>query len=347
MKKLTIGRDASCDLVPLSKLVSRQHAELELLDNEWTLRDLGSANGTYVRGQRITERVLADGDVVKFADAEYLFAGGNFSIHNPVAKPGSDTRGIWRLAGSLAAAVLVLITIGVLVVQSSRPSNSELANAVDMTSPPEDTQSLIEQVKKSTVWIECGWGQGSGFAIDWALKPDSETWILTNHHVIEDCIGSDQSVTISTDDFSVRASVLYFSPSDYEDGSDFRQDLAVVSINRYVPPLSRALTIGQGHWVMAVGNPRGLSGTVTSGSVSRVLDSSNTDILPFPEDWVLSDAPINPGNSGGPLVNRLGEVVGVNTLSMTAFEGLGFANGWPNTCGELFTCQGERTWRKP
>ena len=344
--RILIGRDENADLRPKSKLVSRQHAELSLTENGWQIVDLGSANGTFVNGKQIGHAALKKGSVVRFADEEYVFADGELlprsssANSDPQNATGSRKRNL--LIGFFAGAAL-LAGFAVLTAQTLKPPLQE-DSPIDMTTAPANTDALIDLVKRSTVWIECGWGQGSGFAIDWSEEQGTETWILTNHHVIEECIDRDLSVEVSTEEFTTRGSVLFFSPSDYVDGRNFRQDLAVVTIERYVPPLPRASSIRQGHWVLAVGNPRGLSGTATSGSVARILDSSNTDLLPYPKDWVLSDARINPGNSGGPLVNRLGEVVGVNTLNIEGLDGLGFANGWPNSCNELFRCSGTSSW---
>jgi S1-C subfamily serine protease len=344
--KILIGRDENADLRPKSKLVSRTHAEISLAANGWQIVDLGSANGTFVNGKQIGHGDLEKGDVVRFADEEYVFADGELLPRSSAVSAHPQTANSSRkrnLLIGLFMGTALLTGLAVLASQVLKlPTQAD--SPVDMTTAPANTEALIDLVKRSTVWIECGWAQGSGFAIDWSDEQGSETWILTNHHVIEECIDNDLSVEISTEEFTTRGSVLVFSPSDYVDGKNFRQDLAVVTVERFVPPLPRASSIGQGHWVLAVGNPRGLSGTATSGSVARILDSSNTDLLPYPQDWVLSDARINPGNSGGPLVNKLGEVVGVNTLNIEGLDGLGFANGWPNSCDELFRCSGTSSW---
>jgi len=343
--RLLVGRDDSADIQPKSKLVSRQHAEILLTDQGWEIVDLGSANGTFVNGKQIDREKLVKGNLVRFADEEYVFTDGELlprsSTTQHAGATGSASRKRILFAGS-AVGIALLGALSILFFQTWGKQVEE--QTIDMTAAPANTEALITEVKSSTVWIECGWNRGSGFAIDWSDEQGSETWILTNHHVIDECIDKDLSVEVSTEEFTTRGSVLVYSPSDYTDLSKFRQDLAVVTIERYVPPLPRATSISQGHWVLAVGNPAGLSGTATTGFIARVLDSSNTDILPFPRDWVLSDARTNRGNSGGPLVNRLGEVVGVNTLGMDSFEGLGFANGWPNTCGELFQCSGDSSW---
>lgn len=344
--RLLVGRDDSADIQPKSKLVSRQHAEISLTAKGWEIEDLGSANGTFVNGQQIDRATLKKGNLIRFADEEFVFSDGELMARSTDSGAASGLRRrplnpMLLIASGLGIALAVWLIFSVVQALRSPLQNDE---PIDMTTAPANNDALIDEVKRSTVWIECGWGQGSGFAIDWSTEQGAETWILTNHHVVEECIDKDLSVEVSTGEFATRGSVLVFSPSDYIDGSDFRQDLAVVTIERYVPPLPRASSIGQGHWVLAVGNPRGLSGTATIGTVARILDSSNTDVIPYPKDWILSDASINPGNSGGPLVNKLGEVVAVNTLTDERFEGLGFANGWPNTCAELFQCSGADSW---
>ncbi len=185
------------------------------------------------------------------------------------------------------------------------------------------TFSSVSGVQDTSVPI----GQGSGFVID------TEGHIVTNQHVVAD------AETIEVDFPSgVRtwAEVL---------GTDLDSDLAVLKVD--VPagqlfplPLGDSDQVRVGETVFAIGNPFGLSGTMTSGIVSaigRTLDSERAAPggQPFTSgDIIQTDAAINPGNSGGPLVNLRGEVIGVNrsirTESYTvsgdaANSGVGFA----------------------
>jgi len=149
---------------------------------------------------------------------------------------------------------------------------------------------------------------GSGFIID------KEGYIITNNHVIEGA--SEIRVRLSTEkDFE--ADVV---------GRDPKTDLALIRIKSWkdLPGVelgdSDRLEIGE--WVMAIGNPFGLSQTVTVGIVSakgRVIGSGPYD------DFIQTDASINPGNSGGPLFNMRGEVVGINTAIVATGQGIGFA----------------------
>jgi len=159
-------------------------------------------------------------------------------------------------------------------------------------------------------------GQGSGFV--W----DDEGHIVTNHHVVVNA--TDISVTFANGE-TVPAEVL---------GSDPNADLAVIRVDLPASELqpvplgdSSALQVGQ--LAIAIGNPFGQEFTMTSGIISavgRTIRSGNT-LFSIPE-VIQTDAPINPGNSGGPLLNRQGEVVGINTQiisSSGANSGIGFA----------------------
>lgn len=154
--------------------------------------------------------------------------------------------------------------------------------------------------------------QGSGFIIN------SEGVILTNNHVVQDA--DKVSVTL-TDGRNFTAEVI---------GTDEASDVAVVKIesNKDLPFLSLgdsdALEVGD--WVLAVGNPFGLSNTITAGIVSA-KGRSSVGITDY-ENFIQTDAAINPGNSGGPMVNLQGEVVGMNTAIFSrsgGYMGIGFA----------------------
>ena len=138
-------------------------------------------------------------------------------------------------------------------------------------------------------------GQGSGFFIS------SDGYAVTNNHVVE---GADK-VEVTTDaGKSYTAKVV---------GTDPRTDLALIKVEGGSDFSFAKLSAGKariGDWVLAVGNPFGLGGTVTAGIVS----ASGRDIGSGPyDDFIQIDAPVNKGNSGGPAFNMQGEVVGVNT----------------------------------
>src|SRR5690348_3226671 len=138
-------------------------------------------------------------------------------------------------------------------------------------------------------------GQGSGFFIS------SDGYAVTNNHVVD---GADK-VEVTTDDGRIfKAKVI---------GTDARTDLALIKVEGGSNFPFAKLSDGNpriGDWVLAVGNPFGLGGTVTAGIVSaRGRDIGNG---PY-DDFIQIDAPVNKGNSGGPAFNTDGEVMGVNT----------------------------------
>jgi serine protease Do len=152
---------------------------------------------------------------------------------------------------------------------------------------------------------------GSGFIVS------RDGYILTNNHVVGN---ASLVLVVVGDDDPVRAEVV---------GTDPPTDLAVIRIkNRNdlpVLPFGDSDNLQVGDWVIAIGQPFGLSHTVTSGIVSA-LGRSNMDLTTY-EDFIQTDAAINPGNSGGPLVNLDGQVVGVNTaiLGPQGNIGIGFS----------------------
>jgi len=155
-------------------------------------------------------------------------------------------------------------------------------------------------------------GLGSGFIVD------EDGYILTNNHVIH---GVDKIlVKLLDDNHNYDAKVV---------GTDPKTDLALIKISAKRPlptvRLGDSDKIEPGEWVMAIGNPMGLTATVTVGIVSA-KGRSGFGITQY-EDFIQTDAAINPGNSGGPLININGEVIGINTfiVSPAVSEGLGFA----------------------
>src|SRR5204863_10077631 len=150
---------------------------------------------------------------------------------------------------------------------------------------------------------------GSGLIIDAAGV------VLTNAHVIE---GASRIVVTTLDGRELEADVL---------GSDRDADLAVLKVdgkNLPARPLGRSGDLMIGETVIAIGNPFGLSHTVTTGVVSALNRSLNTDGRTY-TDFIQTDASINPGNSGGPLLNIRGELIGVNTAIYGKAQGIGFA----------------------
>lgn len=153
---------------------------------------------------------------------------------------------------------------------------------------------------------------GSGFVID-----AQNGIVVTNNHVVKD---ADEVRVIFHDDESVEAEVI---------GRDDKTDLAILKITTDKPltavKFGNSDVLRVGDWVVAIGNPFGLGGTVTAGIVS----ARSRDIRSGPyDDYIQTDASINRGNSGGPMFNLKGEVIGINTAIFSpsgGSVGIGFA----------------------
>jgi S1-C subfamily serine protease len=155
-------------------------------------------------------------------------------------------------------------------------------------------------------------GLGSGFILD------KSGVILTNAHVVDKA----DKVTVRLKDGRTFEGKVR--------GIDEVTDLAVVKINAGndlpIAPLGSSSNVQVGDWAIAVGNPLGFDNTVTLGIVSTLKRSSaQVGISDKRLDFIQTDAAINPGNSGGPLLNGLGEVIGINTAIRADAMGIGFA----------------------
>jgi serine protease Do len=196
------------------------------------------------------------------------------------------------------AVVSITSKMGVSQADAEGPVQSPFSFGMPGMMPQEPRPQLME-------------ARGSGFIID------ADGTIVTNNHVIKDA----KSITVTLSDGTELPARLI--------GHDSRTDLAVLKINaghrlNYIE-LGNSAQVRPGQWVVAVGNPFGLGGTVTAGIVS----ARGRDIGEGPYDnFIQIDAPINQGNSGGPLFTQDGKVIGVNSaiLSPTGGSvGIGFA----------------------
>ena len=153
-------------------------------------------------------------------------------------------------------------------------------------------------------------GQGSGFVYD------TQGHIVTNNHVIEQ---ADKVEVTFYDSTTIKAKIVGTDPD--SDLAVIKVDVGAASLRPVVWADSSKLLVGQR--AVAIGNPFGLAGTLTTGIVSalgRSLPTQNRFRIP---EIIQTDAAINPGNSGGPLLNSEGEVIGVNTAIVPRFTDLG------------------------
>ncbi len=312
--QVELGRDASsCGIVINDDQVSRSHARVFRNDDgKWVVRDLGSANGTYLVAKRgdnkkklTADHVLAEGDVIEIGKSRLSFALAA-QAHTavaaalPVPRRLTTAQKLKRFAMPLAAlavgGVFALAALGM-------GSGSSTAHACT-------EKSAADAIRPSTVWV-VGLDQqgrvaqtGTGFV----LRNDG--YIMTNRHVAL----NDQNrpmasyvVVLPGQERELPAQLVNFDPI---------VDLALLKAEG-IPNLkpikwAKSSELREGDTLVAAGFPADTkertagAATFTFGRMSalRVFEGAQ---------FLQHDADVNPGNSGGPLVNACGEVVGVNT----------------------------------
>lgn len=174
-----------------------------------------------------------------------------------------------------------------------------------LKSSKEDFSSIINDVIKGVVSVVTDRAVGSGFIID------SEGIIVTNYHVVQDV----RKINIVLHDRGVKQAKII--------GYDENRDLALLKIEGTYQELeladSDSLQVGKK--VIAIGNPLGLSFTVTEGIISALEREGPNGA----REYIQTDVSLNPGNSGGPLIDTSGKVVGINNFKIGNAESLGFA----------------------
>jgi serine protease Do len=224
------------------------------------------------------------------------FAAGETGATNDTAQPGPSFAALVERASP--AVVHIKVTS---VVKANMPDFGE-------DGPPTEFPFAIPVPPRNGMVQH---GSGSGFI----LRQDGI--IVTNNHVVENA--KDITVVLA-DGRELSGAVL---------GRDPKTDLAVVKVETKdalpIAPMGDSDALHVGDWVVAIGNPFGLSNTVTAGIVSAKARSIGAG--PY-DNFIQTDAPINPGNSGGPLFDQRGNVVGINTAIFSrngGSIGIGFA----------------------
>ena len=237
------------------------------------------------------------------------------------------------LVGSALGAMVVITIFTVFFISPPEPINSAIDSSEKydiqtkkQVEPYSNNLSLSEIFEKTepgvvrvnvqrTNSVDGVGGIGSGFVFD------KKGHIITNAHVVSDAT---KVVITFLDGRSYNAEII---------GADEYTDIAVIKVNAdfsLLQPVSLgdSSTLKVGEEITAIGNPFGLSGSMTSGIISqvgRLLPTENQYSIP---DVIQTDAAINPGNSGGPLLNMMGGVVGINTAIQSntgSNTGVGFA----------------------
>jgi S1-C subfamily serine protease len=209
--------------------------------------------------------------------------------------------------------LLALVLAGLSLIKNVNSSADSGWADADLFVPPKDVDALIFEVEQSVVLIECeGWG--TGFAMNNDIETAGfKTSIVTNHHVIEDCIEGNDKIVVRTGPEHKGLPAVKLLRWDKDN------DLAILEIDEELPILLSADKYAvRGWWTMAMGNPvdidytepQVLINSTTFGHISYV----------FGKKYNYTSATINGGNSGGPLVNSRGELIGVNTLAAASTE---------------------------
>jgi len=196
-----------------------------------------------------------------------------------------------------------LLNLGVSVNTLDEELNEELSEL--KASASADFSGIIEDSIASVVTIRTDVGQGTGFIIT------SDGYIVTNAHVL---VGGNHINAITSNQQTISAEFIGYQDT---------LDIALLKIEGTYSPIdlgnSNDMEIGEK--VIAIGNPLGLQFSVSEGIISAINREGANGI----SGYIQTDAALNPGNSGGPLINKKGEVVGINNFKIGEGESLGFA----------------------
>ena len=264
----------------------------------------------------LRSRILASAAVVGLVAAGAIGEGAlsqhSSALAGAVPTASLTGQGIPSFAPLIERVKPAVVSVKVKFVGQSDPDNQSGWSERFGNLPPQ-IQKFFQQFGQDGIPANpqsVVWGEGSGFFIS------SDGYIVTNNHVVKDA----KSVTVTMDDGKILDAKVV--------GTDPKTDVALLKVNQpgdypYVAFAEDAPKIGD--WVLAIGNPYGLGGTVTAG----IISAKGRDIGDGPYDRFLQiDAPMNKGNSGGPTFNEEGQVVGVNTAIYSpsgGSVGIGFA----------------------
>ena len=199
---------------------------------------------------------------------------------------------------------------------------------------PRSISEMIDKVQTSTVTVFCELGkerfkQGTGWAIDLdnGAGKEFQTSLITNHHVIEACIGKEGSLTVALlFEDPVKAQIVKW---------DEENDLALLAADLDIPPLELSeYEPWPGYWNMALGSADGYEGSVSFGTI---LNTTTNELL-------LTNN-ISKGNSGGPLVDNEGNVVGVVTF-LAKDEQYNVAMSLNAFCAKILKCEKDYYWQR-
>lgn len=203
---------------------------------------------------------------------------------------------------------------------------------------PRDIAKVVDETQASTVQVNCNLSEDDGFiGTGWAIHRENlltrseRTTVVTNHHVIEDCLNGRGAITVNKlFKREKSADILIY---------DEKNDLAVLETDIKLPALELSENpLWPGYWVMALGSADGFEGSVSFGNVLNLAY----------EDVLITNN-VSQGNSGGPLIDNEGKVVGIVTWGMDfKREQYNGAKALDAFCFKILKCKyeyrGEKTW---
>ena len=234
----------------------------------------------------------------------------------------------------ISVSTLFFLMIGLVFVWGPITQYRNTDPAIDGYVQPRSIADLVALVQDSTVSIYCEFGSkgeydlGTGWALDIETERESEypTALVTNHHVIENCLNGKGEVFVEALEGEKIPAVI--------DNWDAENDLAIIATKLIIKPLELSPNNpSPGYWVMAVGTADGYEGSVAFGNVLNVTDTE-----------VLITAAISSGNSGGPLVENEGKVIGTNSWSAKKEQYNG-AMSLDAMCIGIMECEGKTYWK--
>ena len=206
-------------------------------------------------------------------------------------------------------------------------TNSDVGRTLsNYSSAPNNLVNLSASLRDSVVTIECNFGTSSSSGTGWSAKVEIplreyKSYLITNHHVINDCIIGGTVDVILNNNAKLVGTLAAWDPDN---------DVAGIYVTAFIPPLTwQGELPAQGGWVGVIGSPKGLPGLLTTG----ILSSVN-----LAEEYVTFTAPINPGNSGGPVFDSVGRVLAIATAKVRDSEGFAIGNGVPLICKVVVNC---------
>ncbi len=201
------------------------------------------------------------------------------------------------------------LSTNLLNLQNTTQSTQQQLNLLK-ASASDDFSGIIQASLPSVVTVRTSAAQGTGFIIT------SDGYIVTNAHVLADASGNLASnIRIITSNQNVISAQFV--------GYDGTFDIALLKISGSFSPLKlgNSNNVQIGDKVIAIGNPLGLQFSVSEGIVSAINRPASNNI----NAYIQTDASLNPGNSGGPLIDKSGNVIGINNFKISGGENLGFA----------------------